>query len=110
VKSANLALAFVLELAVLAAVAYSGYRLDAGVAVRAVAAIGAPVLLALVWELVAAPTAKRRLPPVPLVGFKLCVFALGAGLLWAAGRHWLAAVLAAAALVNLGLSVAWRNV
>jgi uncharacterized protein DUF2568 len=110
VRSANLALAFLLELALLAAVAYWGYRLDAALAVRWVAAIGTPGLLALIWSLVAAPTAKRRLPPPQLVGFKLLVFTLGSGLLWSTGQHGLAIAFEVVALANLGLSISWRSV
>lgn len=109
-RSTNLALAFLLELALLGSLAYWGYRLDAGVAVRVVAAIGAPVLLGLTWSLIAAPTAKRRLTSERLVLFKLLVFTLGAGLLWSTGQHGLAIVLEVVALANLGLSIAWRSV
>ena len=69
-----------------------------------------PGLLALGWSLVAAPTAKRRLPPVKLIVFKLVVFTLGAGLLWSSGRHGLALALEVVALVNLGVSIAWRSI
>jgi Protein of unknown function (DUF2568) len=110
VKSANLALAFLLELALLAALAYWGYRLDAAFTVRWLAAIGAPALLALIWGLVAAPTAKRRLPPAQLVGFKLLVFTLGSGCLWSSGQYALAIALELVAFANLGLSIAWRSV
>jgi Protein of unknown function (DUF2568) len=106
VRAVNLALAFLLELALLVAVAYWGYRLDAAFALRWLAAIGTPGLLALVWGLVAAPTAKRRLPPPQLVGFKLLVFTLGSGLLWSTGQHGLAIALETAALANLGLGIA----
>ena len=108
-KALNLGLAFLLELAALAALAYWGYRLDADVAVRWLAAIGAPLTLAVVWSQIAAPTAKRRLPRTPLLGFKVLVFTLTAVLLYGTGWHTLAIVFEATVLVNLALSVVWNQ-
>jgi hypothetical protein len=107
VRALNLGLAFVLELALLAALAYWGFQLDATTAVQWLAGIGAPVALAVVWGLVAAPRARRRLPPSKLIAFKLVVFTLGAALLYSTGQHGPAIALGALALVNLGLSAAW---
>jgi Protein of unknown function (DUF2568) len=103
----NLGLAFLLELAALAALAYWGYRLDASAGVRWIVAIGAPLALALTWSLIAAPTARRRLARTPLLGFKLLVFTLAAALLYSTGRHALAIPFEAATLLNLGLGVVW---
>lgn len=102
-KAVDLGLAFLLELAALAALAYWGYRLDASAGVRWVVALGAPLVLALTWSLIAAPTARRRLAPRPLLGFKLLVFTVAAALLYSTGRHALAILFEAAMLVNLGL-------
>jgi len=107
VRALNLGLAFVLELGLLAALAYWGFQLDASTAVQWLAGIGAPLALAVVWGLVAAPRARRRLPPSQLIVFKLVVFALGAALLYSTGQRDLAIALGALALVNLGLSAAW---
>ncbi|MGN6377807.1 MAG: YrdB family protein [Gaiellales bacterium] len=106
-KALNQGLAFVLELCLLAALAYWGFHLDAGTAVQWLAGIGAPVGLAVVWGLVAAPRARRRLPPSQLIVFKLVVFTLGAALLYSTGRRDLAIAFGTLALVNLGLSAAW---
>ena len=108
-RALNLGLAFVLELALLGALAYWGFQLDTTTAVRWLVGIGAPVALAVGWGLVAAPQARRRLPPSQLIVFKLVVFALGAALLYSTGQHGLAIALGALALVNLGLSAAWRT-
>jgi hypothetical protein len=107
VKGVNLGLAFLLELGLLAALAYWGFQLDATTAVQWLAGIGAPLALAVIWGLVAAPRARRRLPLSQLVVFKLVVFTLGAALLWSTGQHGLAIALGTLALVNLGLSAAW---
>lgn len=106
-RSLNLALAFLLELCLLAAIVYWGLQLDASTGVRWVVGIGAAAVLALVWAVFAAPTAKRRLLRTPLIGFKLLVFALGAVVLYSTGQHVLAIVLAAVAISNLALAVVW---
>lgn len=106
-KGLNLGLAFLLELCLLVALAYWGYRLDMDTAVRWFAAVGAPLALVATWGVIAAPNTRRRLPPTPLVGFKLLVFTLGAVLLYTTGRHALTLLLEAATVVNLGLSVVW---
>jgi hypothetical protein len=105
VKALNLGLAFLSELAALAALAYWGYRLDATASVRWVVAFAAPLALALTWSQIAAPTAKRRLRRTPLLAFKLVVFTVATVLLYGTGQHALAIVLEAAALINLGLGV-----
>ena len=105
----NLGLAFMLELAALAALAYWGYRLDASASSRWVVATGAPLALALTWSRIAAPTAKRRLARTTLLTFKLLVFTLAAALLYSTGRHAFGILLEAATLLNLGLGAVWEQ-
>jgi Protein of unknown function (DUF2568) len=109
VKALNLGLAFLLELAALAALAYWGYRLDASAGVRWVVALGAPLALALTWSRIAAPTARRRLARTPLLAFKLLVFTVAAALLYSTGRHALAILFEAATLLNLALGAVWEQ-
>jgi hypothetical protein len=108
-RALNLGLAFLLELAALAALAYWGYRLDASAGVRWAVALGAPLALALTWSLIAAPTARRRLARRPLLGFKLLVFTIASALLYSTGRHALATLFEAAMLLNLRLGVVWEQ-
>jgi hypothetical protein len=109
-KAVNIGLAFVLELALLAALGYWGSRLGASVPVRWLAAVGAVVAVALLWSQIAAPNAKRRLAAAPLVVFKLVVFTLGSALLYRTGQHGLGFALEAVAVTNLGLATAWQQV
>ena len=106
-RSLNLGLAFLLELCLLAAIVDWGLQLDTPSVARWLVAIGAAAALALTWTLVAAPTAKRRLPGTPLIGFKLLVFTIGAVLLYSTGRHLLAILLESLVLANLALAVVW---
>jgi hypothetical protein len=104
-KSLNLGLAFLLELALLAAVAYWAAGLNGSTVVRWSVLVGAPLALALVWSLIAAPNARRRLSAAPLILFKLTVFTLGTVLLYSRGQPWFAVALEALAVGNL----AWRS-
>jgi hypothetical protein len=110
VRTLNLGVAFLLELGLLAALAYWGYRLDATPAVRWLVAIGTPLALALAWSQIAAPNARRRLSRTPLLAFKLFVFTLGAALLYSTDQHPLAILLEATALINLFLDAAWHGI
>jgi hypothetical protein len=61
IKAANLGLAFLLELGGLAALGYWGYQTGTG-PLRWVLAIGAPLLLAVIWGVFLSPQATVRLP------------------------------------------------
>ncbi len=96
-------LAFVCELAMLAALAVAGWTLGTSTVWRIVAAVVAPGPVAVVWALWLAPTAGRRLGGVPLLLAKGAIFVLaGAALAWA-GHLWWGVVLSAVALVDLAM-------
>ncbi len=62
-KYSNLALSFLLELYILGALAYWGFRVGNGTFMKIVLGIGAPLLAALVWGIFEAPQAS-----IPLSG------------------------------------------
>ena len=100
----NLVLRFLLELAGLAALGYVGFQLFDG-PLRWVAAAAAPLVLAVIWGLVAAPNASNGLAPSvrALIGSALLLaVALGLAL---AGQPQPATVFAALVLVNTVLIV-----
>lgn len=78
--AANLALRFLLELAGLASLAVVGFQLPGDGALRWVAAVGLPLLLAVAWGLVVAPNTQNGLASVhkELIGTALLVAAAGA--------------------------------
>lgn len=82
----NLGLRFVLELCLLAAVAYWGFQLDQRGLLRAAAATGAPLLVALVWGMFVAPKAWRRLDDPWHLLLEIVLFGVGAAALVAAQR------------------------
>lgn len=58
---ANLALRFILEVLGIAALAYSGFQVPSSSLIRAVAGIGAPLALIIVWAMVVAPNTANGL-------------------------------------------------
>jgi hypothetical protein len=94
IRGANLGIAFLLELAVLFAVGYWGFRLSVGLTLRLVAGLGTPVLMAVLWGLLAAPKASFPLHGVADVSFRIAWFGVGALAFWVAGRPIAALVLA----------------
>ena len=109
-KNGNLALAFAVELAMLAGFAVAGWAATPILWLRIMLAVALPALAATVWAVWAAPRArKRRLKPVPLLLFKLVAF--GAAMLawWLAGHELLAAIFGVLAAINLLGIAAFRQ-
>jgi hypothetical protein len=100
VLAANLGLRFALELAMLAALAYWGFRTGSSVVADVVLGLGAPALAALVWGVWAAPRSPRRLHGGALLALQSSVFAVAAVALAAAGRTGLAIVFAVVVAAN----------
>lgn len=103
-KTLNLGVAFVIELCMLAAFAYWGFH-DYGWAV----CIIAPVLAIIIWGLLAAPKASRRLPQPWLAILKLMLFGLAAVALYIAGQKLPALIFIAVAVINLVLANYWHQ-
>lgn len=76
----NLGLAFLVELSGLGIFAWWGWQTGGGTVVRLLLAIGLPVIAAVVWGLVAAPTANSNL--VLTVSVKVAYFGLAGLALW----------------------------
>jgi hypothetical protein len=106
-KNINLALAFLLELCMLAALGYWGFTLDQGLAIRLIAGLGLPVLAAIVWGVFMAPRASHRLQGPAYLILGLVIFGLAIAALYAAGRPGLALAFAIVYLINLVLRYAW---
>jgi hypothetical protein len=98
-RSANLAVKFLLELAAFAAFAYWGAQTGTGAA-AVVLAIAAPAAAVVVWGVFAAPRSSRRLPLTARAPLELGVFALAGAALAAAGSVVLAVAFGAVAVLN----------
>lgn len=103
----NMTVRFVLELCMLAALAYWGFQLDGGWLVRVAVGIGAPLLTATVWGLLIAPKAKRRLAEPWRFLVELVLFGLAAAALVGVARPSLAIALLVVYLLNRLLVILW---
>jgi Protein of unknown function (DUF2568) len=108
-RAANDALAFLLELAALAALAYWGFRTGPGVPAKFVLGLGAPLLAAFVWGLFAAPRARFRVPLAVVLAVKALVFGAAALALAASGHPALAVVYAIVVLANTAAATVMRQ-
>ena len=106
---ANQLLAFLLELAMLAAFGYWAFVTAPAGWLAWVAAIAIVALAIVLWAIWAAPTSSTRLPKVPLVVFKLVLFGAASAALWAAGRPMLGVALAVIVVINLALAAIWHQ-
>ncbi|SCL13951.1 Protein of unknown function [Micromonospora rhizosphaerae] len=81
-----LALAFLLEPAMLVAAGWWGFSLDAGLAVRLAAGLGAPLLITVVWGIFCSPKASVPLAAPAKTAIQAACFVTGGLLLALAGR------------------------
>ncbi|NYJ05163.1 YrdB family protein [Petropleomorpha daqingensis] len=95
--------AFAAELASLAALAVAGWALPAPTALRVLAAIGFPLVAAVLWGLFAAPRSVVHVPALAVVT-KVVVHGAAVLALVLLGHPVLAVVLAVAALLGATLS------
>ena len=108
-RGVNIALRFALELCALAALAVGGASVHASAASRVLLAVALPAIAAVLWGLFVAPRASISAPRLVRVVAEFAVFA-GAVVALAATSHALvAAVLAAAILVNEVLLTTWHQ-
>jgi len=108
-RSLNLALRFLLELALLVAFAYWGFTSEATPILRIVLAVGLPALAAVVWGTFLAPASKRRLSmPLRLVA-ELIIFGAAVAALTSRGQATWAWALGLTYIVNRLLMFAWKQ-
>jgi hypothetical protein len=103
-RGTNLTIRFLLELCMLAAFAYWGQEAAGGAAGWALGA-GSALAAAVVWGLLIAPKAQRRLPEPRRMLLEAVLFGLAALALVAAGEALLGVALFAAFAVNRALLI-----
>ena len=101
----NATLAFLLELALLAAAVAIGLLLPAPLAVRIAVAVLLPAIVIAVWAIWVAPRAARRLAPPSRLIVQIVLFAVAVLGLAVAGQVLWAVVLAALVAIRTGLGV-----
>ncbi|CDP50176.1 hypothetical protein [Devosia sp. DBB001] len=107
VKGGNLLVAFLVELAMLAAFVVWALSLEQAGWLKWVIAVVAVVLAATAWGIFAAPKSGTRLGEPWLTVFKVALFALAALALHAAGQTEWGVALGVVAAANLVLMHAW---
>jgi hypothetical protein len=108
-KSANMALSFLVELCAIAALSYWGFNSGTGTAGTILLGLGAPAVAILIWGLFVAPRAVFTLPVAQRAAIAWVVFALGVIALAAAGQGTLAWTLGLAMVVNEALVLLWNQ-
>ncbi|MGV9282972.1 YrdB family protein [Streptomyces sp. NPDC003730] len=108
-KSLNLLVMFLLELAVYAAVVFWGVAVGDRWPVELALGVGAPVVMMSVWALFGSPRAAHPARGGARVVLEVLWFGVGAAASAAAGRPLWAAVFGAVYLVNAALRRLWRQ-
>lgn len=109
VRSANLALRFLLELCGLAAVGYWGARTGHGLLSSVALAVGAPLLFAFIWGMFIAPRALVQTSTLVRFVLGLVVLLVAAAALAVAGLPILALVFAVIVVGNAALMYVWNQ-
>jgi hypothetical protein len=102
-KTLNLLVRFLLELCLLAAVGYWGFKTGPNSVLKIVLGIGLPVLIAVIWWL------AWKLSSIPRLVLSLILLSSGAMALFASGRADLGQVYAIALIVNQVFLIVWKQ-
>jgi hypothetical protein len=108
-KYVNLALAFALELAMLAAYAFWGFGAVENTLLRIILGVGIPLIVAGIWGMYMAPRAAKPVTPQVKLVLLLVLFGGAALALAAAGQITLAAIFAALVVINQVLLRVWQQ-
>ncbi len=108
-KGINLAVRFLLEICVLIAVGYWGFKTGSGWLLKILLGIGLPVLIAMVWGMFGAPKSAYQFHGLTLLGLEALVFGSGVLALFLTGSNSLAWIFALLLIVNKVLLVIWKQ-
>jgi hypothetical protein len=109
IKTANVALRFLLELCVLAALGYWGFRTGQGLLAKIGLGIGVPLLAAVVWGLVGAPGSPWQWHDPWHLLLEVVVFGAAAVALFAAGQRTLSVAFVVVFVLNRVLMYVWAQ-
>lgn len=108
-KMLNLAVRFLLELCMLMAVGYWGFKTQSGWFMKILFGVGLPVLIAILWGMFIAPKAAYPLKGASHLTVELVLLALGSFSLFASGKPSLAWAYTIVLIVNKTLLVVWKQ-
>jgi hypothetical protein len=109
VKGINLAVRFLLELCMLAAVGYWGFKSQSGWGMKLMLGIGLPLLIVVVWGLFVAPKALYPLSGTSHLVLSLALLGSGAVALFASGNPTLGWAYTIILIVNQVLLLLWKQ-
>lgn len=109
VKALNLLVRFLLELCMLAAVGYWGFKTQSGWTMKILLGIGLPILIAVLWGLFVAPKATYPLTGVSHLVLELILLGSGAVALFASGKPKLGWIYILILVVNELLLIFWKQ-
>lgn len=108
-KKLNIIVSFLLEMAMLLALGYWGFRTGQGLWLKLLLGIGVPLAVIIVWGLFLAPKAANRVGSTLGVAMSLGLFYLSAAALLLAKQPVLAVVILVVAAINRTLVVTWKQ-
>lgn len=108
-KALNLLVRFLLELCMLAAVGYWGFKTHSSCAMKIIFGIGLPILIAVAWGAFVAPKATYPLSGISHLVLELILLGSGAVALFASGRTNLGWVYIVILIINKVLMIIWKQ-
>lgn len=108
-KAFNSGLAFLLELAMLAAFSYWGFFGDKSIWVKWTLGIGVPLVAVVIWGYLLAPKSGHRLGVTWGTILSSALFLTAALALYQTGQSTLAIALALIVIINRGLILLWKQ-
>ncbi len=108
-KALNLLVRFLLELCMLAAVGYWGFKTHSGWAMKIIFGIGLPILIAVIWGVFVAPKATYPLSSIPHLALELILLGSGAAALFLSGKPSLGWAYLVLLIVNEVLLIVWKQ-
>jgi len=108
-KTLNLLVRFLLELCMLAAVGYWGFKTQSSLTMKIILGIGLPLLLIVLWSLFVAPRAVYPVQGVSHVVLSLILLGSGAVALFASGKTSLGWIYLIVLILNQILLMVWNQ-
>jgi hypothetical protein len=108
-KGINLGVRFLLELSMLAAVGYWGFKTHSSWAMKILFGIGLPILIAVIWGYFMAPKSTHRLSGIPFTIMDFILLGSGAVALYVSGQMTLAWVYAVVLVISEVLRLVWKQ-
>ena len=108
-KSINVGVRFLLELCMLVAVGYWGFKTGSGWLLKITLGIGAPLSIAVIWGIFVAPKAIYPLHRFVLLALEAVLFGSGVAALFATKNYSLAWAFAAIVVINRVLMLVWQQ-